>query len=169
LYQGEFLAGGRPLTETPRVANTREAAGYTFGYNPAVLASRVHDVLTVATFVRNHEYTPKQVSLVALDGTGPIAAAARAQARSAIDRAVINTSGFRFVGVRDLHDPNFLPGGAKYDDLPGMLAVAAPGELLLLGETGESAALVLDAYRAAGKSDALSLIGSTTAAFEWLK
>ena len=33
-----------------------------------------------------------------------------------------------------IHDPDFLPGGAKYDDLPGMLAVAAPAPLFLAGE-----------------------------------
>jgi dienelactone hydrolase len=172
LYQGEFLADGKPLEQTPRVGNPREAAAYTFGYNPAVLASRVHDALTVVTFVRNHEYTPKRVDLVALDGTGPIAAAARAQARGAIDRAAIDTHGFRFGGVRDLHNPSFLPGGAKYDDLPGMLAVAAPGELLLAGEDAGSSERVSAAYKAAGGADKLQLVDknvkSAGAAVEWL-
>ena len=38
-----------------------------------------------------------------------------------------------------IHDPDFLPGGAKYDDLPGMLAVAAPAPLFLAGEGERSA------------------------------
>ena len=35
---------------------------------------------------------------------------------------------------RSIGDLNFLPGGAKYGDLPGMLALGAPGELWLAGE-----------------------------------
>ncbi|MEQ8787946.1 MAG: alpha/beta hydrolase family protein [Pirellulaceae bacterium] len=174
LYQGEFLAGGTPIDKTPRVANPREAACYTFGFNSSVFAQRVHDVLTTIAFVRGHDYTPKRVDLVALDGTGPIAAAARAQARDAIGRAVIDTSGFRFGEVRDLWSVDFLPGGAKYDDLPGMLAVAAPGELLLAGEKGQSAKLVEAAYAAAGDKSNLTIASPdkqkslATTAVEWL-
>src|SRR6266568_8153586 len=47
LYQGEFLANGKPLTQTPRVKNPREAGAYTFGYNYALFVHRVHDVLSV--------------------------------------------------------------------------------------------------------------------------
>ncbi|HWN95984.1 MAG TPA: acetylxylan esterase, partial [Methylomirabilota bacterium] len=47
LYQGEFLADGKPLARTPRVKNPREAAPYTFGYNHALFVHRVHDVLSV--------------------------------------------------------------------------------------------------------------------------
>jgi len=48
LFQGEFLADGQSVTRTRRVNNPREAAAYTFGYNPSLFARRVHDVLTVA-------------------------------------------------------------------------------------------------------------------------
>ena len=33
MEQGELLSGSRPLTETRRVENPREAAAYTMGYN----------------------------------------------------------------------------------------------------------------------------------------
>ena len=47
IYQGEFLAHGQTLDKTRRVENPREAAAYTFGYNPAVFAQRVQDVVSV--------------------------------------------------------------------------------------------------------------------------
>jgi dienelactone hydrolase len=134
LDQGEFLADGKPLTRTGRVKNTREAAAYTFGYNHSVFAQRVHDVLTVVRFIKTNERPSKQLAVVGLEGTGPIVAAARAVSGDAIQRAVIDTGGFRFGQVLNIHDPNFLPGGAKYGDIPGMLTLAAPAPTLLLGE-----------------------------------
>ena len=90
-----------------------------------------------------------------------------------MDRAVIDTGGFRFGKMREIHDVNFLPGGAKYFDLPGLLALGAPGELLLAGEGAELPELVRTAYRwdqaearlqtATGDAAAVR-----TAAVEWL-
>ena len=59
----------------------------------------------------------------------------------------MDTAGFRFGQVSAIHDPDFLPGGAKYDDLPGMLAVAAPAPLFLAGEGDALPELVASAYR----------------------
>ena len=125
LFQGEFLADGAPLKATPRVKNPREAAAFTFGYNSAVFVHRMQDVLTAIRLVRTHERPSKKLSLVALDGTGPIAAAARAQSGDAVDRAAIHVGEFRFGRVLDLHSPDFLPGGAKYGDVPALLALGA--------------------------------------------
>ena len=141
LYQGEFLADGKPLTQTPRVANPREAAAYTLGYNPAVFAHRVHDVLTAVKYIRGNERPSKQLSLVALDRTGAIAAAARAQAGNAIDRAAIHTGRFRFGKVLDLRSPDFLPGGAKYGDVTGLLALGS-GKLKEIEEKDDGAVAV---------------------------
>ena len=52
IYQGEFLKDGKPLDKARAVENKREAAAYTFGYNPTAFAQRVHDVLTVTSFVK---------------------------------------------------------------------------------------------------------------------
>jgi hypothetical protein len=48
----------------------------------------------------------------------------------------------------------FLPGGAKYLDLPGLLALHAPRPLWLAGEAQEPA-IITAAYRAASQTDAL--------------
>ena len=124
LYQGEFLADGTPLEQTDRVANPREAAAFTFGYNHTVFAKRVHDVLTVLSFVKHHELEPKQIDLVGLAGAGHWAAAAAAQSHSLLHAVAIDTQGFRFGDVIDIHSPDFLPGGALYGDLPKMLELA---------------------------------------------
>jgi dienelactone hydrolase len=153
LYQGEFLKDGQPLTRTPRVKNPREAAAFTFGYNRAVFAERVQDLLSVVSFVRNQELKTGRLGLVGLDGTGPLVAAARAQARDAIDCAALHTGGFRFGHVLEIQDVNFLPGGAKYGDIPGMLALGAPGRLWLAGEAGGVPDLVKNIYGKASAAD----------------
>ena len=77
--------------------------------------------------------------------TGPIVAAARAVAGNGIDRAAMDTGGFRFGRQTDFRDPQFLPGGAQYLDLPGLRALAAPQPLRLAGE-GARPELVADLY-----------------------
>ncbi|HEX5104640.1 MAG TPA: acetylxylan esterase, partial [Pirellulaceae bacterium] len=173
LFQGEFLADGQPVTKNRTVNNTREFAGYTYGYNHTLLGQRAHDVQTVVAFVKLVGEPPKSVEVVALDGTGPIAALALANCGGAVDRAAINTHGLRFGKLNDYLDVNFLPGGAKYGDLPGMLALAAPTELWVAGETADSAALTKDAYAAAKAEGKLTLHSgpadeAASAAAAWL-
>ncbi len=134
LGQGEFTNGGQAFDRNPVVKNTREFAGYTYGYNHSLFARRVHDVLLMIAFVKGHERAPKAIDVVGLDATGPIAIAARAQARDSVAVLVANSNGFRFGEVLDYRAADFLPGGAKYGDLPGMLAVAAPQAAFIGGE-----------------------------------
>jgi dienelactone hydrolase len=161
LYQGEFLADGKPFTKTPRVKNTRESAAYTFGYNHTVFAQRVHDVLTAVKFIKTHERPSKRIDLVGLNGGGAWAAAARALCGETIDRAAIDTQGFRFGKVLDIHRPDFLPGGAKYGDVPGMLALGAPGRLWLAGESAEGSSAAKAQYRSANGAARLTLFEGT--------
>src|ERR1044071_6126965 len=76
LYQGEFLADGKPLTQKPRVKNPREAGAYTFGYNHALFVHRVHDVLSAVKFVKNNDGQVRRLSVAGLDGAGPVVARA---------------------------------------------------------------------------------------------
>lgn len=148
LFQGEFLADGKPLTTTPKVKNQREAGAYTFGYNHALFVHRVHDVLSVVTYLKNKQPAARKLIVAGLDGAGPWVAAARAQCGEAIAQAVIDTGGFRFGRVLDLRDPNFLPGGAKYGDLPALLALGAPGQTWVAGESDKGLALAQAQYKA---------------------
>jgi hypothetical protein len=169
LFQGEFLPDGKPIEHTRKVKNPREFAGYTFGYNHALFAQRAHDILTLVAMVKNHERKPTKVDLVGLGEAGPWVAAARAQAGDAVRRAVVDTAGFRFNKLTDFHDPQFLPGGAKYGDVLGMVALSAPNSLLLAGETAEAAQLPIAAYKAAGAENKLTLGRAEPAnVAEWL-
>jgi dienelactone hydrolase len=154
LYQGEFLADGKPLREQPVVKNPREFAGFTYGYNAPLFSRRVHDVLTLVSFVVHDEHAPREVVLVGANGAGPVVAAARAQAGGAVARAFVDTRGFRFAKLASYRDPDFLPGALKYGDLPGILALSAPHGLGLAGEGGRVPEAVAAAYAAAGQPDA---------------
>jgi hypothetical protein len=150
--QGEFLSGIDQVDEQRVVKNPREFAGYTYGYNHPLFVQRVHDVLTLLAFVRGDDHEPKQVHLIGAGGAGPIAAAARAIAGDAINKAALDTKGFRFGDLASYRDVNFVPGAVKYGDLPGLLALSAPSPLWIGGEK-EVPQMVKDAYRAAGKPD----------------
>jgi dienelactone hydrolase len=170
-----FRQAEDPPARNRTVREDREAAAYTYGYNHSLLAQRAHDVLTVVTALRTGQLgnlgQPRRVILAAFGETAPIAAAARGVAGAAIDRTALDTGGFRFAEVADWRDPRFLPGGAKYLDLPGFLA-AHPLPLWLAGEPAPTEAEAA-AYRAfgsdawvvrhAGPADAAPL-----AAVEWL-
>ncbi len=148
LFQGEFLADGKPVTQTRRVNNPREAAAYTFCYNDSLFAQRVHDILTVVKLAKA-EFGGKPVSIVGLAGAGPWVAAACAVGEDGIGAAAVDTRGFRFGQVLNLRDPNFLPGGAKFGDMPGMLALHAPHPLWLAGETPAGIEFVRHQYQRA--------------------
>jgi dienelactone hydrolase len=156
LYQGEFLPDGQPLSQTRKVENPREYAGYTFGYNYPLFAQRVHDVLSMLSFVRHHELQPRRVHLVAARGAAHWAAVAAAQAPDAVDVLVLDTQGFRFVQATGYRDPNFWPGSVKYGDLEGILALLAPKRVWLAGEPTVPR-LVQAAYDAAGMPQAIGL------------
>ncbi|MHC4403601.1 MAG: alpha/beta hydrolase family protein [Planctomycetota bacterium] len=170
--QGEFTADGKPIEKARLDPKRKHFAGYTYGYNHPVFSKRVHDVLTLIALARNVGRAEK-VHLVGLNGAGHWVAAARAQAGEAVDRAVVDTAGFRFANLTSFDDPDFLPGGAKYHDLPGMLAMSAPRELWLAGEGPQPPTVVAAAYQAAGKPANLTAFDgpkrdTANAAVEWL-
>ena len=182
--QGEFLPDGKPLTETRQVTNkSHNSAAYTFGYNRALFAQRVHDVLTAISYFRGDDQSWGAIDVVGLNGAGHWAAAAKAMAGKAVERTVIDTGGFRFANLTAADHPDFLPGAAKYFDLPGLLALSAPGEIWLRGETSpagsensanaDGVSLVTSTYDAAGAKDKLTFDASPpdkaeAAAVEWL-
>jgi dienelactone hydrolase len=176
LYQGEFLKDGEPLKQTRTVKNKREASAYTFGYNHDLLAQRAHDILTLVRFIRTEKIksvpAPTSVAIAAFGHTGPIAAAARAVSGDEINSAAIDTAGFRFGNLLDYRDPQFLPGGAKYLDLPGFLALGAPQRLWITCDHG-TAEVLTDVYRKCGQSKQLQVFQGDSpdkelAAAKWL-
>lgn len=160
LEQGEFRPDGEPLARTRRVNNPRESAAYTLGYNHSLFAQRAHDVLTL---VRLAQTGARPVFLIGLEGGGPWSAAALAVASDELAAAAIDTGGFRFHSVDDIRAPEFLPGGARYGDLPGMLAVGLPGRLAVAGEGAELPAILDAAVKLAGGSRSVHLLAGDPA------
>lgn len=156
LFQGEFLEQPGPISKTRRVENPREAAAYTFGYNPTLLAHRSRDLLSLLALLRRagsrQPQRELQIDLVGLGTMGPVAAVAAGQAPQQIQRLAIDNADFRFASVDDLLHPMFLPGGAKYHDLPGILALFAPRPLWLASENSQLPRALAAAYQAAGQA-----------------
>lgn len=175
--QGEFTEDGKPiekarLNESGR-GNWAGYAGYTFGYNYPVFVKRVHDILTAVAYCHTDDVAARQVHLVGLAGAGPWVAAARALCYRTIDRTVVDTGGFRFAAVNQFDDPDFVPGGAKYLDLPGMLALNTRDPLWLAGEGNDGMSLVAAAYKATNQREDLTVFSGeandkTASAIEWL-
>jgi dienelactone hydrolase len=155
--QGEFLGGQQPITEQQVVSNPREFAGYTFTYNDTLFARRVHDVLTLITYVKDDEHAPKRVNLCGFNGAGPIVAAARAICGADVDRAAVDNAGFRFANLKSYRDPLFLPGAVKYGDVPALLALSAPYPLWVGGEDAMDIELATKTYAAAGAAKRLTV------------
>jgi len=159
-----FLQDDKTLKQTRVVPGPREVPAYTLGYNHALFAQRVHDVMTITSYLLTKrdttQPTVKKVSLAGFGKMGAIAAAARATSGKAIAKAAIDTGGFRFSQLLDYRDPMFLPGGSKYLDVPGLLCVASTQALWVAGE--KDAALFPSATPHIDGSDA------KTAAAAWL-
>ncbi|MDP6860596.1 MAG: acetylxylan esterase [Verrucomicrobiales bacterium] len=119
--QGEFLKDGKESKVTRRVNNNREAAAYTFGYNSTLFVHRVRDVLTTIKMIKSDKHGAREIDLVGMRGAGHWAAAANYAARGAIDRAVIETGGFTFIGIKSIRDPDFLPGSSRYGDIGALI------------------------------------------------
>jgi hypothetical protein len=168
--QSEFTSDGKPLAKSPLVDGHIE---FTFGYNPSTFSQRVRDLLTLVAFERCGERATDQVAMIGLGGAGHWVAAARAIAGSAIQRAAIDTAGFRFARVAAFDNPDFFPGGAKYNDLPGIIALSAPYPLWVAGEGDTLPTVISAAYRAAGQAEKATTYsgdaaGRESAAVEWL-
>jgi len=162
LYQGEFLANEQPPERQRWLPNEEGYAGWTYCYNLPAFARRVHDILAVIAWSRHSGLGSKEIDVVGLNGAGHLVSAAVAQAKGDVVRAVVNTEGFRFAGLTDVYDINFMPGAAKYDDLPGLLALAAPTRIWLAGEGKEALPLVEAAYAAADNPENLTVFSGTS-------
>jgi dienelactone hydrolase len=170
---GELVPAGAATPLRNRKVNTnRQFAGFTYGYNHPLFAQRVHDILTLVSFVRGDDHQAEKVHVVGLEGAGPWVAAAKAIAGSAIDRAAIDTAGFRFASLTEFDDPQFVPGAVKYGDLPALIALSAGSDVWLAGEKSIPQFFV-DAWKAAGSATTPTLFqgeasAKANAVAQWL-
>jgi dienelactone hydrolase len=169
LAMDAFLTGEfAPAKPTPV---DQKYAGFTFGYNPPLVANRVHDILTAVAFVKGHERT-KTVHLLGLDQAGPWTLLARSLCGEAVARTAADFDRFRFERIQATTDEMMLPGALKYGGLPALAALAAPGELFVHNHQGTGAGRWLPtAYKAAGAEDHLQRTSekvSAEKAADWL-
>jgi hypothetical protein len=126
-----------PKSKDPKRNEWSWATCYTYGYNPTLVAHRVHDaMLSVAAIASQTSSKPARVILVGTDGAGVVAAAAAAMLKDKVAGAVIDTEGFRFASLTDPWHPMFVPGAVKYGDVPALLRVCEPLKPTVLGEKG---------------------------------
>jgi dienelactone hydrolase len=171
LYQGEFLKDGQAANRQRIVSNDREDAAYTFGYNDSLFAQRVHDILSTICLARKRFHSAR-VDMVGWNGGGIWVGATCAVANGSVGAVAMDTEGFRFGHLLDYRDPNFLPGGAKYGDLLGMIALHAPDPLWLAGETEDGVNFIRRQYNLSHSRDIFIYHGGKEseedAATDWL-
>ena len=116
------------------------------------VSSRVQAVLTdcVPAARDDKKHPAREILVAGVEGAGIVAAAATAMASDAVQRLVCDTEGFRFAKLENVWDVNFVPGAAKYGDVPAILSLCAPVHTTVFGETKESAPRVATSF-AAGK------------------
>jgi dienelactone hydrolase len=125
---------GEAVPPKPHVVNKTYAA-FTYGYNRALLANRVHDLLTVVCFGKTM-LKAKSLRLVGWGEAGTWAVLAKALAGDAVSKLAADLNQFRFEQVTDTADPHMLPGALKYGGLATALALCTPGAVLAHNHRG---------------------------------
>jgi hypothetical protein len=131
-------------------------AGFTYGYNPSLLANRVHDILTAVALAKGPIHA-KEIRLVGWGEAGPWVVLARALCGDAVQRTAVDMNQFRFENIKATDDAMMLPGAVKYGGLPAFLALCAPGEVFAHNAQGTDAGKLSQmAYEAAGAKEKLT-------------
>lgn len=143
----------RPTTNM--VVSKLAYAGYFYGYNRALVAERVHDILTAVALTKSYDKT-KSIHLVGFEKAGPWVVLARGLCGDAVTRTAADVNGFRFEQVKDFEDEMMLPGAMRYGGLLTLAGAIAPHELYLHNAKGAgSAAHLTAAFGAVGAATKL--------------
>jgi dienelactone hydrolase len=113
------------------VKDEEKYAAYNTGYNRAVIAERVSDILTTLAFAR--QLGGKNVALVGRGRAGMWALTARAVAGEVVARTAVDLDGFDFDRVTAPLDPDLLPGAVKYGGVRGLASLATTGRTTIAG------------------------------------
>lgn len=165
--------------QQPLVREDRLAAAFTYGYNPPRVVRQARQMIAAAEgaaqlvgqidSTRDGAGTPMR--LVGYGSSAPAAALARGIAPESFEGCVLQTGGFRFADVPSIAHSHFLPGGARYLDLPGLLALQSSGWLTVIGETPENLLVtrrISEARAAAGGPDpSLRIVAEGDAETVW--
>lgn len=111
-------------------------AGFTYGYNRALLANRVHDVLTTVCFA-NAMLKAKEVALAGFGEFGPVAILAKALAGDAVAKLAADRHGLDFGKITKTDDPMMLPGAVKYGGLEAFVKLCGDKGVTLFNADGK--------------------------------
>jgi len=118
---------GVALAEQPLVSNPRLAAAYTYAYNLPLFSKRSRQLGSTIAWMTT-QYPDKQIAISASGADAALAAGGVACAEQLNKGPLANvsiqldTAGFRFAKAASIRDLNFLPGAARYWDVPGLVA-----------------------------------------------
>lgn len=108
-----------------KVGEFRQFSGYTFGYNPTLLAHRVQDALTLVCMMQNQaKYPVEQIQIHGSEGAGAIALVTGVLLKDI--KVTADLDGFRFSNLKSPWDVNFVPGAVKYGDVESLLKLTPP-------------------------------------------
>jgi hypothetical protein len=165
LNQGEFVKPGDMPDQQRLVDDERSYSAFTFGYNRTLVAERCADLMSIIAHARKQK--PASIRLLGTQGAAAWVAPAAALAGSTVERAAIDTGGFRFADIRSYRESNFVPGAVKYGDLPMLLALRAPHPLHVSGEP-QVPTIIQQAYQAAAAEPVMHSAQFGDAAVQWL-
>ncbi len=123
------------------VNNGREAAGYTYGYNRTLFASRVSQVLDLTATINRRFSFDLQVLCDRM--SSPVAITARAMRGKVDSRGnspmwFCELDGFRFTKIGTLRHEHFFPGIVKFGGLEALLMANRRELVAINGETEAS-------------------------------
>jgi hypothetical protein len=145
---GEFADSHPPAK---RLKVIEKYGAFTFAYNPTLLSSRVHDLVTAVRLATNHE--ARKIRLVGTGEAGPCVLLAAGLLHDRISDVLADAHGLSYRKIPATTDPMFLPGALKYGGLGGLAALAAPTRLDIFGTASipaEELAPLSAVYHAAG-------------------
>ncbi|HEV7282476.1 MAG TPA: acetylxylan esterase [Pirellulaceae bacterium] len=117
------------IEQVPVVANPRQFAGYTVGYNYPLVVERAHDVASFVKLLRRDAGAKDTIELHAGEGASYWALPAAYLAGDKIDSVSLPSKDERFGTITDIRDVNFLPFAIRYGDLEGLAELCGEGKV----------------------------------------
>jgi hypothetical protein len=114
--------------QAPVVANPRQFAGYTLGYNWPLVVERAHDVACLAMLAVKQSASDARIDVHVGDGASYWALPAAYLVKDRIASVSLPTKEERFATITDIRDVNFLPFAIRYGDLEGLASLVGEGK-----------------------------------------
>ena len=151
-HQGSNMVQDVSPDEQPLIKDKRPYSAFTFGYNRTAVVQRSADLMAIVAHAASSK--PDSIRLIGSGSAALWVVPAAAKLGKSIDDVVITDGDVRFANAKDYSDVTFVPGSAKYGDLPALLALRAPYRVTVLADK-PAPNIVTQAYQGGGDSSAL--------------